>query len=70
MGCRNQAADLRLVQHDDAAGQPVQFAAARGVLAAKMTEEPHIGGDDEGASQFSQARREAVLSLPGASAWL
>ena len=38
---------LRLVQHDDAAGDAVQLAAARGFGGKQRLEQLHIGGDDE-----------------------
>jgi hypothetical protein len=38
---------LRLVQHDDAAGDAVQLAAARGARGKQRFEKLHVGRDDE-----------------------
>ena len=38
---------LRFIEHDDATGQAVQLAAARGFGGEKGFEQLHVGGDDE-----------------------
>jgi hypothetical protein len=62
---------LRLVQHDDAAGDAVQLAAARGARGKQRFEKLHVGRDDERCIPVLAGQAAAGASSSGAdSAWL
>ena len=51
---------LRLVEDDDAAGDVVQLAAARGARGEQAFEELHVGGDDDGRGPVLHGELELV----------